>query len=365
MTIPDQPTVTFAEGILKLTTPLRVNVLSSLNGAAALKIPFDRIRRFGCQISYNYDIVWFETCSCQNNSEDFIFFTIASGIERAYQIVQEYKRAIEVGLREHVIMEQGDQAQFLYCYVVKAHYGHTEFPSVGRERIMQSSLMSLSSSGGSLSLSDLNKFSRARPSLSVDKPVPGDLSKSKYSRSESIGTSLSPGYHGYQQQGGRLSLDQVKRSPRNSRANISASADFDSGVSVDEPFDPSRHSAPCDLNSSAPASMLAGMRKQKMTLADMKERRISVDQNPKSRRVSLAQLQNTRALSMMGKDESVDSAHGSTNDLPPYAPRSPDYTKMGGGKGGVSPSAAYDLADGVRSMSVKSTGNHDSPYDYS
>ncbi len=67
--------------------------------------------------------MWFETCSCDGTMEEFHFFIVALGIEKAYQIVQEYKRSIELALRVHIIMEEGDQSQCLYSYVVKSHYG--------------------------------------------------------------------------------------------------------------------------------------------------------------------------------------------------------------------------------------------------
>ena len=103
----------------------------------------------------------------------------SSPLLQALRKHQEYKRTIKLALREHLIMEEGDQSQYLYSYVVKSHYGHPEFPALGRDRILQSGLMSLSTSGGALSLSDLNKFARSRPSLpaiSLSGPIPGDFS---------------------------------------------------------------------------------------------------------------------------------------------------------------------------------------------
>ena len=253
ITVPSQPAATYSECILKLTTPLKVQAISSFNGEEVLSIPFSKLRRFGCQIAVESDIVWFETCSCHGDMEEFQFFVVALGIEKAYQIVQEYKRSIELALRDHLIMEEGDQSQFLFSYVVKSHYGHPDYPAVGRERILQSGLMSLSTSGGSLSLSELNKFARSRPSLPAvhapQGPVPGDMGKKSIPHSMSLVRSSSPSpVHSptctsppYQ---AKTTLDQLRCSPRPSRSSHSGtSGEFDSGVNMDM-LDPSRHSAP-------------------------------------------------------------------------------------------------------------------------
>ena len=311
MTVPDQPTACFSECVLKLTTPLRVNVISSTNGNAIISVPYNKIRRFGCQIAIDSDIVWFETCNCED-SEEFQFFKVASGIEKAYQIIQEYKRAIELALRDHMIQEEGDESQFLYSYVVRKHYGHPEFPAVGRERILQSSLMSLDASGGALSLRDLNKYTRSRPSLpyiSMTGPIPGDVGRrnttadvrqvSPFTRSPS--PISSPANHLHE---GQFTLSDVQRSPRNSRVNLSASADFDSGVVVDG-LDASRHSAPCYVFGRAVP--------HKKTLEDMKkDRSFDESKNHQTKRPSLAQMQLDGSLSRSRKtSRETDSALGS------------------------------------------------------
>ena len=295
VTVPTQPASSLAECVLKVTTPLKINVVSSLNGNAVLAIPYGSIRRFGCQVVIGSDIVWFETCNCGGNMEEFIFFVVASGIEKAYQIVQEYKRSMELALRDHMIMEEGDQSQFLFSYVVKSHYGHLDYPSVGRERILQSGLMSLSTSGGALSLSDHNKFARcSRPSLtpaqtSVDSaPIPGDT-----------GTRLplSPTRGGTSK-----TLDQLKASPRPSRSSFqsSAPAEFDSGVGMDM-LDPGRHSAPCFF----PAI------NSRPSLADTRTRK-SVDE---SQRLTRSQPAGKMSLSNFNAGRSMDANYGKKMSL--------------------------------------------------
>ena len=354
MTVPDQPSAVLSEAILKVTTPLKVNVISASNGTAVMTIPFEKIRRFGCQIVIDSDVIWFETCGCNDEGEDFKFFTIAAGIERAYQIVQEYKRTIELALREHLIMEEGDQSQYLYSYVVKSHYGHPEFPALGRDRILQSGLMSLSTSGGALSLSDLNKFARSRPSLpaiSLSGPIPGDFSRRnnvapapRFSRSPSPHPQNTPEHT-------RRTLEQMSGSCK--RLN----SEFDSGVAMNG-LDPSRHSAPCyiDGSSNSPGST------HKMTLNDMKKGR-SFEETNKSRKTSLAQVQLEGGIQAFSRHTNRDSAIGSASDLP-YSPASPSgyspYSSSrcgyGGGRGGVSlANTAYDhLAEKVAGTSLHS-----------
>lgn len=339
MTVPSQPASSFSECILKVTTPLKINVVSSLNGNAVLAISYGNIRRFGCQVVIGSDIVWFETCNCHGDVEEFIFFVVASGIERAYQIVQEYKRSMELALRDHMIMEEGDQSQFLFSYVVKSHYGHLDYPSVGREKILQSGLMSLSTSGGALSLSDHNKFARSsRPSLTAgytqadSAPIPGDTGARK-----SIHPPASPGVSSTSRGGSRKTLDQLKTSPRPPRSSYQSSApvEFDSSVGMDM-LDPARHSAPCffpELDS-RPCLMDTRTRKSvdesqrltssqpagKMSLKNFNAGR-SMDGHH-GKKMSLADLQlngtGNAYNSMKGRQ---DSSAGSTSGLPPSGNR--------------------------------------------
>ena len=259
MTVPNQPAAQYAQCIVKLNTPLRVNVVSSNDGGPVMQIPFEKIRRFGCQIVLASDIIWFETCNCKGDMEEFQFFIVALGIEKAYQIVLEYKKMMALALRQHMIMEEGDQSQYLYSYIVKSHYGHSDYPNVGRERILQSAIMSLSTSGGALSLSDVNRFARSRPSMpSVQVgPVPGDVGGRKLSDATLLNPlpgrrSPSPSPSPTSPQSSRMTLDQLQKSPRSSRSGSrsgfqssesSGAAEFDSGVNFDEP-DLSRFSAP-------------------------------------------------------------------------------------------------------------------------
>lgn len=389
VTVPDQPAACFSEAILKTTTPLKVSVISSFNGDTVMTIPFSRIRRFGCQLAIDKDIIWFETCGCKGDLEEFQFFIVALGIEKAYQVVQEYKRSIELALRDHMIMEEGDQTQFLYSYVVKSHYGHSDFPAIQRERILQSSILSLSTSGGSMSLSELNKFTRSRPSFPAISPLTVDGGGVSPGRGVSPSSPISPTHYSHgppgeqsgAAPGGKMTLGQLQRSPRPSRSSVqssmqsSAPLEFDSGVSVDGPVDPSRHSAPCyvfgsEQNAQRPklrakGKSFDGMRKisagssfdqprktsagsARPTLQDIRE---SGKGETTRLNVSLGQLQLKGGLQAFNAGHrGTDSALGSASDLN-HTP----YSKAGGnpyaydhlGNGKSNGAYAFDHLDKV------------------
>ena len=358
VTVPDQPTCVLSEAVLKVATPLKVNAVSSLNGEVVMSIPFARIRRLGCQIAFDRDIVWFETCECNEEGENFAFVVVASGIERAYQIVLEYKRSIELSLLDHLIMEEGDESKFLYSFVVRSHYGHTEFSAGMREQILSSSLRSLSASGGALSLSDLNRFSRTR--LSVDnstqvfKPVPGLVSTSGSSRSSVSPHHSTTGVSSHHSSfgKGRRSLDQLQIGAHPSGNQKSLSSELYMG-SRKEVLDPSRSSAPCALSKSVnlPSSSWKEQKKQKATLSDFKKGRSSVDNFDKKRlnqgRTSLSQLQQDGMLQQIrknSKDDNIACTHSSVSN--------------GHDRGGVS-LAAYDhLVERVEDISLQSSSTY-------
>ena len=343
-------------------------------------IPFDRIRRFGCQLAVDKDILWFETCGCKGHEEQFQFMIVALGIERAYQIVQEYKRSIELALRDHLILEEGDQSQFLYSYVVKSHYGHTDYPVVQRERILQSSIMSLSTSGGALSLSELNKFTRSRPSFpstspngSTERgasPYSSGRGASPYSSRHSAspysgsgGRGISPASGGLSPTSGgrsptspssptqdrikpRITLTQLQKSPRPMRSSLPCSppADFDSGVSMSGPDDPSRNSAPCYADGSMPRPRMPlstmGLHKSfdsglgpghRPTLQDVRENGKEV----KRLNMSLGQLQLQGGIQAFNKQQR-DSGLGGSGGYEPYSKagaysKAAGYSKAGAG----------------------------------
>lgn len=374
MTVPDQHIACYSEAVLKVSTPLKVNVISTLSGAAVMTIPFDRIRRFGCQIVVDRDIIWFETCSCRDEGEEYAFVVVASGIEKAYQVVLEYKRSMELALRDHMIMEEGDPSRYLYSFVVKSHYGHPEFPRGISEQMVSAGILNMSTSGGSLSLSDLNRITRTRPSMSIPtigmseprSPVPGVMGASDTTTSPThYGLRRSPSPHHSPSPSPappnpttgkpRMSLDQFQP-----RLN-SSSKDFDSGVGMDG-LDPSRCSAPCYLGTSLNTSSSSWKdKKQRTTLSDIRKGH-SFDepfkQTPQPRKQSLAQLQKGGGIQSLQHtrktSRGMDSAIGSSNDLP----SSSGGSGSSRGGGGIS-LAAYDhLVKKVETISIQRS----SPY---
>ena len=327
-----------------------------------MSIPYDRIRRFGCQIALEKDILWFETCNCREEGENFHYMVVNAGIEKAYQVVLEYKRSVELALRDHMIMEECNQAKFFYSFVVKSHYGHPEFSRAASDQIISNGLLSLSSSGGAMSLSDLNRLARSRPTIGIadvsgivpgavdgrekNTPSPYNIRRSPSPRLDSP-TSPNP-----QGRVTKMGLEQVSRNSRNP-GQYSSSANFDSGVKME--FDPSRSSAPCYLSNSLNTSS-ASWREQKQRKTTLDDMRMfsSLDEPTRfsapGRKTSLAHLQQYGMGSLPKRKDSkgTDSAIGSINKLN-GASRS-----NGSGKG-IS-LASYDhLLKKVDDMSVNKT----------
>ena len=105
-----------------------------------IDIPFEKIRRLGSLEAYGHDVIWFETC---HNSlpEKFYFFTVASGMEAAQQIVRDLKASIEGYTSTLLIME--DCGDLELSFISREHYGCREFSPLARNRILQSGLMQL------------------------------------------------------------------------------------------------------------------------------------------------------------------------------------------------------------------------------
>ena len=327
-----------------------------------MSIPFEKIRRFGCQIAVDRDIVWFETCSCQAEGENFAFFIVASGIEKAYQIVMEYKRSFELGLRDHMIMEEGDQSKFFYSFVVRSHYGHTEFSHTRSNQILSSSLLSLSASGGSLSQSDLNRLTRSRSPLHMTEasrgrlgPVPGLM--------DMHNTPTSPTAHDTRRGSSpllspspisRMSLGDVHKSSRVFGQYRSASTELYLGVHK-EMSDPSRSSAPCSLSKSlnTTSNSWKKQKTQKLTLQDIKKG-MYVNESHKGsfqpRKTSLSQLQKDGGLHAFKKTKSSKDKLSSNENL-----SASPYSKGDGG----AMAAAYDhLVNGIDNISVQHSSRY-------
>ena len=263
MTVPHQPTTNFSEATLKLAAPGKVSIVGPSSGIPVIEIPFGRIRRMGYQAVYDTDILWFETCQCKHVKEEFYFFVVTSGMEVSCQIIQEYKLKVENATGAFLILEKAEEAEL--TYISRAHYGHNEFPSSLRVRILQSGLGSLSYSWPMMSHRGRRQSEKPIASLMAAvnsqgrrhtiQPVLGTKSPSPVPQSHSP-TTLTPIHSPTSKSPthGKLTLDQMsayRKSPG------SRSDNYDSGVKLDE-FDVSRHSAPCYISvtqsKSAPSS---------------------------------------------------------------------------------------------------------------
>lgn len=90
----------------------------------------------------SYDVIWCEICHCHSTGEqEFCFFVVASGMDRAMLIAGDLKTKIEKDTGKFLIMEDDKHPEC--SYVSRNHYGCLPFPKVGRERILHSGLVNL------------------------------------------------------------------------------------------------------------------------------------------------------------------------------------------------------------------------------
>ena len=316
VTVPTQQmSTTHTEGVLQLSTPLKVKVINSLTKETVLDIPFEKIRRFGCQVAYLSDVVWFETCQCKTVRgfpPQFIYFTVNSGIEKAYNVVQQLKRDIEHAIRAFLIQVEADKDAIKYSYINRSHYGCPELTEVGKDQALQAGLISASADyGGAIQLSQMNRLRRTSEFGKL--PVPGymdepdrrhtlaDLHKGTVVRSPSPQPSPNASAK-------RTLKDMAHRPPM----TLSASAgrnDFDSGVSS-ETFDPSRGSAPCYLHMASPhrpseskEQIMKRVRKNKSFDNGISSSPTKTD----GRKISLSEFQRL-GIHKSGQDSAIGSA---------------------------------------------------------
>ena len=250
-----------------LNTPSCVTIAPpTSNTSPIMEIPFAHIRRFGCMVAYDSDLLWFETCNCKLSESDFHFMTVASGIEKAYQSVQELKRNIECTTRSFLIMEESDETAWTYTYIARKHYGCSPFSMVARDRMLQAGLMTLYSSYGAMQLSQMNRSrNRSMPWTSIQQAnmdrrhTVATISTAQKSPAHSPSASPTPSSppsspppllsRGHSRSpspavsrpSGHVALSQLQHRPARR-----SHEEFDSGITVDH-VDHSRHSAPSYL----------------------------------------------------------------------------------------------------------------------
>ncbi len=278
VTVPFQPSAVAAEASLKLATPGAVSVVVPSTGKPIMEFPFKRIRRFGYQVLYGADVVWFETCECNRDAqEDFQYFVVNSGMEVACQIIHEFKTKIEQATGAFLIMEKADDTEV--TYKARAHYGHKEFPPIIRARVLQVGLAGLNQTWPIASGSSFaqmrgrrqSEFSQRATQSSTEQgrrttvmallgiggksqtPSPKHSPSPLPTHSPSSSPTPSPNHSG-----GKFTLDQMAayhRSPRSSKSHQGSKSDqFDSGVTLDV-FDEARHSAPSYIPMTATPSI--------------------------------------------------------------------------------------------------------------
>ena len=250
----------YLEALIKLAAQTQVAIVSPVNGAKLVSIDFDKIRRFGCEILVDYDIIWFETCGCKGTIEQFFWFSVPSGIEAAHIILQDIKKSVELTVRSFLIQEEGNKDSCQTIYISRPHYGCSEYPVSMRQRILQNSLMSLATSPRCEAASLMNRIDRTRLSSGTFVgvvPTPGDARReSGDARRRTLGSQQNSGgivvspvvspRGSPSPQGRPTPLDQLKCNQDLSKS--ASHGDFDSGVNMEEGLDQSRHSAPSTYN---------------------------------------------------------------------------------------------------------------------
>ena len=346
VTVPSQPTSSYTEALLKLGAPMAVKVVSPSLGQTSMEIPFQQIRRFGCQVYLDSDIVWFETCNCKGSQQQFYFFVVASGIEKALSIIHDLKKSVEYTTRSLLIQEEGDEVNYQYSYISRNHYGCAEYSAFARDRVLNASLMHLAastSSSGAISIRELNKLKRQRvsvptihtsgaaltgiapnerrstlanlhgktspdPSLS---PVPGARRSPSPCRYNNASPTHSPN-----NSGNRMTLADRFRGDSRGGIGLSHSAgqvEFDSGITLDA-VDPSRFSAPVP---GSPRQKMENTHKMKSFDEKLSGHSPQPGRREGPRKASLAQMHDTKDVvnfvnsRKFSRDRRNDSANGS------------------------------------------------------
>lgn len=323
---------------------MAVKVVSPSTGETVLEVPFEQIRRFGCQVYLDSDIIWFETCGCKAAQQQFYFFVVASGIEKALSITQNLKKSIECTTRSLLIQEEGDEMTYQYSYISRKHYGCSEYSAFARDRILSASLMHLAAStsaSGAISIGEMNKFKRQRTSVPLIHMVPASSSSQAERRSTladiqgmsspdpshspvpgsraPFTRSPSPGHVSPIHSPNMLSRKTLAEKCRLEGgvgiglSHSAGQAEFDSGITLDA-IDQSRFSAPVP---GSPRQKLEDTHKMKSFDEKFSGRSPKLSGNAGARKTSLAALHDTTSVvnyvkaKKFSREHRHDSAVGS------------------------------------------------------
>jgi hypothetical protein len=143
VSVPNQPLASYNEGLLQLgRSESGVSIIPPTSSTSILEIPYSKIRRFGYQVVMeSYDVIWFEICSCKDDEQEFAFFVVASGMDRAMLIAGDLKTKIEKETGRFLIMEDDRHPESIY--ISRGHYGCPPYPRLGRERVLHAGLVNL------------------------------------------------------------------------------------------------------------------------------------------------------------------------------------------------------------------------------
>ena len=89
----------------------------------------------------NYDVIWCEICTCKPDEQEFCFFVVASGMDRAMLIAGDLKTKIEKDTGRFLIMEEDRHPEC--TYISRTHYGCAPYPKLGRDRVLHAGLVNL------------------------------------------------------------------------------------------------------------------------------------------------------------------------------------------------------------------------------
>ena len=321
---------------------MAVKIVSPSSGETNMEVPFQQIRRFGCQVYLDSDIIWFETCNCKGPQQQFYFFVVASGIEKALAITHDLKKNVECTTRSLLIQEEGDDVTCQFSYITRTHYGCAEYSSFARDRVLNASLMHLAAStsaSGAISIRDMNKLRRQRASVPHIQTVPAPPTGERRSTLANLHGKTSPDMNLSPVPGARSSFARTPspnaspvHSPNMSknrmtladrfRANgggtmpglshSAGQAEFDSGITLDA-VDPSRFSAPVP---NSPRQKMEDIHKMKSFDEKFGGRSPHIPRSG-DRKTSLANMHDTTSVvnfvntRKLSRDHRHDSAVGS------------------------------------------------------
>lgn len=253
MTIPQQPSCSYSEAILKLTCPSHLTAITPSTGSTVLEVPFEEVRRLGSNQVYGTDIIWLETCK-QSLADNFIFFTIPSGIDMAQEVVRVLKTAIESYTSVVLIMEVSNESEL--SFISRDHYGCPVFPAISRNAILQSGLRQLPPCWQTFIMQDRLRRESDSGARSTPSETGGAMSLDEWSANRGRRKAASmkvmtrrPTLDHFVRQASLASFDRERHSPM-SELSEGHFSDSQNEVFPSSPVLPSPNTSPCTRKTS-------------------------------------------------------------------------------------------------------------------